>query len=53
MSLAATAPSAVRWRAKSALPGFGLSLGFTLFYLSAIVLIPLAALIGPPVVAGT
>jgi len=30
------------------LPGFGLSMGFTLFYLSAIVLIPLAALIIRP-----
>jgi sulfate transport system permease protein len=30
------------------LPGFGLSLGFTLFYLSVIVLIPLAALIARP-----
>jgi len=30
------------------LPGFGFSLGFTLFYLSAIVLIPLAALIIRP-----
>ena len=30
------------------MPGFGLSLGFTLFYLSAIVLIPLAALIIRP-----
>src|SRR5512139_1279620 len=28
----------------NALPGFGLTLGFTLFYLSAIVLIPLAGL---------
>ena len=27
----------------SVLPGFGLSLGFTLFYLSLIVLIPLSA----------
>ena len=33
-----------RWRSPSALPGFGLTLGFTLFYLSALVLIPLAAL---------
>jgi sulfate/thiosulfate transport system permease protein len=33
-----------RWRKSSALPGFGLSLGVTIFYLSAIVLIPLAAL---------
>lgn len=30
----------------NALPGFGLTLGFTLFYLSAIVLIPFAGLIG-------
>jgi sulfate transport system permease protein len=30
----------------NALPGFGLTMGFTLFYLSAIVLIPLAALVG-------
>ena len=30
------------------MPGFGLSMGFTLFYLSAIVLIPLAALIIRP-----
>jgi sulfate/thiosulfate transport system permease protein len=29
----------------SALPGFGLTMGFTLFYLSAIVLIPLGALV--------
>jgi sulfate transport system permease protein len=38
----------VRWRSPSALPGFGLSLGFTLFYLSAIVLVPLAALVMRP-----
>jgi len=37
-----------RWRSPSALPGFGLTLGFTIFYLSAIVLIPLAALIIRP-----
>ena len=42
-SIALTAPVS-RWRTPSALPGFGLSLGFTLFYLSAIVIIPLAAL---------
>jgi sulfate transport system permease protein len=48
MSIATTVPAGFRWRAKSALPGFGLSLGFTLFYLSAIVLIPLAALIIRP-----
>lgn len=46
-SLSATLPAA-RWRNPSALPGFGLSLGFTLFYLTSIVLIPLAALIIRP-----
>jgi sulfate transport system permease protein len=35
-------------RNPSALPGFGLTLGFTLFYLSAVVLIPLAALLIRP-----
>lgn len=47
MSFAGVLP-ATRWRARSALPGFGLSVGFTLFYLSAVVLIPLAALIIRP-----
>jgi sulfate transport system permease protein len=37
-----------RWRSPSALPGFGISLGFSLFYLSAIVLIPLSALVSRP-----
>jgi sulfate transport system permease protein len=48
--VAATLPQASqwRWRNPSALPGFGLSLGFTLFYLTAIVLVPLAALIIRP-----
>jgi len=32
------------WRTVSPLPGMGLSLGFTVFYLSVIVLVPLAAL---------
>ena len=35
-------------RSRHALPGFGLSLGFTLFYLTGIVLIPLLALIIRP-----
>ncbi len=47
-SLTATLPTIRRWRNPSALPGFGLSLGFTLFYLSAIVLVPLAALVIRP-----
>jgi sulfate transport system permease protein len=32
------------WRKPSVLPGFGLTMGFTLFYLSLLVLLPLAAL---------
>jgi len=47
-SIAAPLLPARRWRNPSALPGFGLSLGFTLFYLTAIVLVPLAALIIRP-----
>jgi sulfate transport system permease protein len=34
----------VAWKRHSVLPGFGLTLGFTLFYLSVIVLIPLSTL---------
>jgi len=34
-----------RWRQASALPGFGLAFGYTLFYLGIIVLLPLAALV--------
>ena len=45
---AAVASLAAHWRNPSALPGFALSLGFTLFYLSAIVLIPLTALVIRP-----
>jgi sulfate transport system permease protein len=36
------------WRERRVLPGFGLTLGFTTFYLSIIVLIPLAALLLRP-----
>lgn len=35
----------MRFREPSVLPGFGLALGFSLFYLSLIVLLPLAALV--------
>ncbi|MBS1850051.1 MAG: sulfate ABC transporter permease subunit CysT [Acidobacteria bacterium] len=34
---------AFRWKKKSVLPGFGLALGYTITYLSLLVLIPLAA----------
>jgi sulfate transport system permease protein len=42
----------LRWRQPSVLPGFGLTFGFTIFYLSVIVLIPLAALILRPAELG-
>lgn len=48
MSDAAAAMFPARWRSPNALPGFGLSLGFSLFYLSVIVLIPLTALVLRP-----
>ncbi len=44
MSLIASRPISL-WRSPGILPGFRLSLGFTLLYLTLIVLIPLAALI--------
>ena len=44
----ATGSAPTPWRVPSALPGFGPALGFTIFYLSAIVLLPLAALILRP-----
>lgn len=44
-SLSATTPVRRGRGAKRVLPGFGLTLGYTLFYLSIIVLIPLSALI--------
>ncbi len=36
--------ASLSWRKPSVLPGFGPALGFTLFYLSVVVLIPLSAL---------
>ena len=46
-TLSAASPPAmpVRRASKKVLPGFGLTLGYTLFYLSIIVLIPLSALL--------
>ncbi len=40
-----TAHAASAWRKPSVIPGFGLALGFTLAYLSLIVLIPLGGLV--------
>jgi sulfate transport system permease protein len=45
MATIATTASASSWRRPSIIPGFGLTLGFTLVYLSLIVLIPIAALV--------
>ena len=42
------APTMARWRNPSVLPGLGLSLGLTLFFLAAVVLIPIAALVIRP-----
>ena len=44
----AFASSIGRWKEPSVLPGFGPAMGFTLVYLSLLVLIPLAALIARP-----
>lgn len=41
-----------RWKRASVLPGFGLTLGYALLYLSIIVLLPLAALILRPAELG-
>src|SRR5580704_10450388 len=46
--MSAIGVSLFRRRNRSVLPGFGLSLGFTIFYLSVIVLIPLMALVIRP-----
>lgn len=45
LSAAPLAAAPVRRASKKVLPGFGLTLGYTLFYLSIIVLIPLSALL--------
>jgi sulfate transport system permease protein len=49
MRLAAASPagggSVRRWRAPSALPGFGIAFGYAVLYLSLIVLLPLAGLV--------
>lgn len=42
----------LRWKQPSVIPGFGITLGFALTYLSLIVLIPLAALILRPIDLG-
>jgi sulfate transport system permease protein len=35
----------LNWKEKSVLPGFGLAFGYTVFYLSLLVLVPIAALV--------
>ncbi|HZL19487.1 MAG TPA: sulfate ABC transporter permease subunit CysT, partial [Polyangia bacterium] len=44
-SISAAGGAATRWRARGSLPGFGLSLGITITYLSVLVLIPLSGLV--------
>ncbi|MBL0936835.1 MAG: sulfate ABC transporter permease subunit CysT [Rhizobiaceae bacterium] len=39
-----SAPARWRWREPSVIPGFGITFGFTIFYLSLLILIPLAGL---------
>lgn len=41
-----------RWKSPSVLPGFGLTLGYSLTYLSIVVLLPLAALLVRPLELG-
>jgi sulfate transport system permease protein len=48
----ALASNSIVWRKPSVIPGFGLTLGYTLFYLSRIVLIPLAGLLLRPLELG-
>ena len=48
----ALASNSIVWRKPSVIPGFGLTLGYTLFYLSLIVLIPLAGLLLRPLGLG-
>ena len=45
VAVPAAAPSGWRLRRPSVLPGFGITLGFTLVYLSIVVLIPLSGLV--------
>jgi sulfate/thiosulfate transport system permease protein len=48
----ALASNSIVWRKPSVIPGFGLTLGYTLLYLSLIVLIPLAGLLLRPLELG-
>ena len=52
MAIQSVAAPAWSWRKPSVLPGFGLTLGYTLIYLSVIVLLPLAALLLRPAELG-
>ena len=52
MSAFGLALTPMNQRHRRVLPGFGLSLGFTIFYLTVIVLIPLSALIIRPIELG-
>jgi sulfate/thiosulfate transport system permease protein len=45
MTPAAASLPKLRWRTRGVLPGFGLTMGYTLLYLGVLVLVPLAALV--------
>ena len=51
MTQAAALPK-LRWRTRGVLPGFSLSMGYTIFYLGLLVLVPLTALVLKTTVLG-
>jgi sulfate transport system permease protein len=52
LALGPAGPARAAWREPSALPGFTLAFGFTLFYLGLVVILPLAALTARSFVGG-
>ncbi len=52
ITLVATGPAVPRSTGRRVLPGFGLTLGYTVIYLSLVVLIPLTALVAKTLTLG-
>jgi len=44
MAMVLSLPARRRWKQPSVIPGFGITFGFTIFYLSVLILVPLAGL---------
>ena len=44
MTVPLSLPASRRWKQPSVIPGFGITFGFTIFYLSVVILVPLAGL---------